>query len=238
MDHAKAIRGLLLRMEPIPGNELHLAALYNTIRAVDHLNYELQGAGVLASCPLRPNGEMGPTPRDPVPVWPGHEGGPAMLKSGDGERPEHVSSQEEAALLLGASQVSLSGSVLEGVVDVPQSQDVDSQPDPMPDQASSDATSPRDGPAAADAITGVKREVMDEADDDDEQEAAAAACAAEEEHEGGDACGGALLPKRQKLLAPEASDDVAAPSPGGGAFATSQEQDRVLGAILENAASQ
>lgn len=207
----EALRSLMYRIECC--TELQGAARYNILQAVEHLSRQLaEGSAALGACPLRPPGEAGASAADPVPVWPQNEGR-RMLKSGDGERPEHVSSQEEAALLLGASQVSLSGSVL----DVYEN----SQPESQPEQASSDGASPREGGSG-----GVKRDADEGLAEGEES---AAARAAEEEPEG----------KRRKLALADTAEPSAAGSPSGsGAFATSQEQDSVLGAILEHAASQ
>ena len=107
---------LLLRCEPSPENDIQNLALYNCIQAVDHLTRQLSdGSQYLSACTLAPlavhsSQDSHAGGAAPAVMWPpvSSQDGVKRDVGGVGAG-EHVSSQEEAALLLGASQVSLTG---------------------------------------------------------------------------------------------------------------------------------
>jgi len=159
----EAVRKLLLRFEP-PGPPTDTAetpwalVLRDCIQAADHMIYKVtQGGQLLSECNLMP-----PLPQDaalPAAMWPmadakGAAGAGAAGPSGPVG--EHVSSQEEAALLLGASQVSLTGF---DVMNHSQESQVE--------QTSDDNGSPREGAKLSDAnggVAGATRAVGDDAE--------------------------------------------------------------------------
>ena len=106
------MRRLLLRCEPSPENDIQNLALYNCIQAVDHLTRQLSdGSQYLSACTLAPlavhsSQDSHAGGAAPVVMWPpvSSQDGVKRDVGGVGAG-EHVSSQEEAALLLGASQV-------------------------------------------------------------------------------------------------------------------------------------
>ena len=151
----KAVRDLLLRLEPDPDNGAQNLALYNAIQAVDHLKRQLTESLVpLSECVVGPNVTNRHSQEQPN-LWVSSQeaeaiandvrGGRAPLK---GEVGEIVSSsQEDACLLLGASQVSLSGSVCGSQAYFQQSQD--SQPEQVADSTSPVEVNEGDGEEGA-----------------------------------------------------------------------------------------
>lgn len=239
-----SIRALLLRFDP--QTDMQNAMFYDCVQQVNQLESVLskqlgEGPSKLVSCrfgPPRPAsglsdaagpGGMGVGhPTGPVKMWPGGDTKP-QLKSGEGERPEHISSQEEAALLLNASQVSMSDSVVHGLI--AHEDDLGcSQPERLSQESQEGADGTSDSsdhePQSAKrrktmATTGATGGTITPAKDE-------AATAAKVELPPMATGGMASAAGAMSMLA-------AGQSPNGGIFRSSQEQDQALTAILANA---